>query len=878
MEADESFRGTRADCPACGTSFIVPSLALEPGVELDGFKLVRRLGAGGMGEVWLAKQSSLDRFIALKILSPKVASDQEFVSRFEQEVKMVGKLSHPNIITAYQAGFSKGVRYLAMEYVDGAELSSRMKVDRVIPEADALRIIRKVSEALAYAWSKHKVLHRDIKPENIMLTAEGEPEIMDLGISKSMTEDNSLTMTGVVMGTPYYMSPEQARAEKILDCRSDIYSLGATLFHMVTGSVPYEGTTAFSIIAKHLSTDPSPSPRAINKSLSPQCAALIKVMMSKDRERRQDSWEAVVRDVDRVLAGEYPEAGDVKTTNIPRQRPPNEEIEEEPQPKSRWKLLGPALTWASRIALYSILALLAYVLWNAGVQKDVKPGAKQPAETASASERGHKDPPPMRQEQEPNLEIKSIAETPGPKPSEPPVAPAPPAQPVQAPQPEQKPQAEPAPAQEPEKPKIKKGQSEFDECANEALRCLFKGKLGAAVKALKDASESPDLQAFAGKLSAMKEIVKELKGSEMAFVDALRASEGKMKTLEVNGMKTSYHVNRIESGPGGEPLVFLGDGNGRRFFLRVSDLGIGDRLPFIDSDEAAHVVKGIDMVRRNDLDMAAKEFAQAGALAEPLAKALRDSEMVEEIKAPFKPQGRLLLQFERARQEEEAKAEEPKPKPKDPKAYFKGSIVNFNPATLDIAMRYDFKSQEQLEDWQKAKALGEGSAFIENGHMTIDASTAILFLELRARFDSVTATSTCSFKGNGIFQGFAGVQQGGGALFIGGMNLGGDRRFDASIRGRMDDAVSMMDPRKGPTKISSLKPDSRINAELSFKAGKATFKANASTWPEQSLTAPPEGLGLTIGALRSRNEYDEIVVKGRLNRTWYESTFAGKSQ
>lgn len=304
IESDDSYAGGTADCPVCGKSILVPMPGIQPDRVIGNFKIISKLGSGGMGEVWLAEQLAMERKVALKILSPALVNNPDFVDRFMAEVKMTAKLHHHNMITAFDAGNDQGVYYLAMSYVDGAELSDRIAKEGKIPEKEALHIIRDVAEALNYAWSKFKILHRDIKPANIMIDSDGTPKLMDMGISKCLSEEKELTMTGAIVGTPYYMSPEQARAEE-LDCRSDIYSLGATFYHLVTGEVPFDANTAMGIITRHI-TDPLPPPEIKNPELSPQCSALLHIMMAKKREERQEDWERVVDDIKLVLHGKMP--------------------------------------------------------------------------------------------------------------------------------------------------------------------------------------------------------------------------------------------------------------------------------------------------------------------------------------------------------------------------------------------------------------------------------------------------------------------------------------------------------------------------------------------------------------------------------------------
>ena len=302
---DETHAGDTVACSQCQSTILVPLAGIKPGRKIADFEVIRKLGVGGMGEVWLAKQVSMDRDVALKILSPALTDNEEFVTRFAQEVKMAGKLHHQNIVAAHYAGVDNGVNFLAIEFVEGVELEVLMKSQTVIPEQQALEIAKSMASALKYAWDKFKILHRDIKPSNIMINSDNEPMLMDMGISKSLAEDKNLTMTGMVVGTPYYMSPEQCRADSKLDFRADLYSLGSTLYHMVTGSVPYDATNATGIIAKHI-TEVFPPPQKRNSDISDQCAVLLEIMMAKSPDERQESWDDLIRDIDLVLQGQFP--------------------------------------------------------------------------------------------------------------------------------------------------------------------------------------------------------------------------------------------------------------------------------------------------------------------------------------------------------------------------------------------------------------------------------------------------------------------------------------------------------------------------------------------------------------------------------------------
>ncbi len=303
--ADSSLCGNVIICKDCGSSVVIPIPGIQKGQVIGGFLLQDKLGVGGMGEVWFAFHAAMDRHVALKILSPKFTSNKEFLDRFIKEAKHSGKLNHPNIVTAYHAGSENGIYYLAISYVDGKSLKDRIDSGEMIPEREALLIAKSIAEALQYAWDEFKIVHRDIKPANIIIDKKGVTKILDLGISKSLDEDNSLTMTGTFVGTPFYMSPEQALGDKNIDFRADIYSLGATLYHMLTGTVPFEASTVMAIVSRHL-RDPLPPPGERNPALSKQCCALLEVFMAKKREERQQSWFEVENDIELVLKGQYP--------------------------------------------------------------------------------------------------------------------------------------------------------------------------------------------------------------------------------------------------------------------------------------------------------------------------------------------------------------------------------------------------------------------------------------------------------------------------------------------------------------------------------------------------------------------------------------------
>jgi eukaryotic-like serine/threonine-protein kinase len=247
----------------------------------DRYALERELGRGGMATVYLAQDLRHDRPVALKVLHPELAASLG-PDRFQREIRFAARLQHPHILTVLDSGEAGGRLWFTMPFVEGESLRDRLRRERQLPVADALQIAREAARALDYAH-QHGIVHRDIKPENILLTRDGSTLVADFGIARALEGEDQLTQTGMVIGTPAYMSPEQASGDKGIDARTDIYSLGAVLYEMLAGEAPYTGPTAQAVIAKRL-MDPVPSVRrvrpnvpegvdqAIQRSLAPVAA------------------------------------------------------------------------------------------------------------------------------------------------------------------------------------------------------------------------------------------------------------------------------------------------------------------------------------------------------------------------------------------------------------------------------------------------------------------------------------------------------------------------------------------------------------------------------------------------------------------------------
>jgi tRNA A-37 threonylcarbamoyl transferase component Bud32/tetratricopeptide (TPR) repeat protein len=274
--------------------------------RIQGYEIVTKLGQGGMGAVYKARQRSLDRMVALKILAPHLAKDAAYVERFLREARAVAKLNHPNIIQGIDVGEADGHYYFAMEFVDGPTVADVMRKSGPLSEARALKITDEIAQALEHAH-RHGLVHRDVKPDNIMLTRNNEAKLCDLGLAKSSASGDPVAMNEgrVVMGTPHYISPEQAKGEHNVDTRADIYSLGATLFHMVTGRTPFVGSSPAVIMTKHL-TDPVDDPRDYAQGVSEGLVLLIGKMMAKEPGDRYPDPTALLGDVRAVAQGQIP--------------------------------------------------------------------------------------------------------------------------------------------------------------------------------------------------------------------------------------------------------------------------------------------------------------------------------------------------------------------------------------------------------------------------------------------------------------------------------------------------------------------------------------------------------------------------------------------
>ena len=283
------------------------------------YKVVELLGTGGMGRVYRALDEALDREVALKTLLPALAADSDFVARFTREARSAAALNHPNITQVYATGLEGTIPYFAMELIRGQSLETLVKGRGALDPAVAASYMVQAAAGLRHAALKG-LIHRDVKPSNLMLTEDGVLKVTDFGLAKAAHADTRLTATGEVLGSPGYIPPEQAQGMPI-DLRSDIYSLGATFYHLVTGRLPFEAPTAVAMIMKHMN-EPVRSPRALNASIPFPIAAVIQRMLAKRPGERFQDYDSLIRELERAAGDTQPSTmapGD--PTGVTQRRP-----------------------------------------------------------------------------------------------------------------------------------------------------------------------------------------------------------------------------------------------------------------------------------------------------------------------------------------------------------------------------------------------------------------------------------------------------------------------------------------------------------------------------------------------------------------------------
>jgi len=277
---------------------------LKPGIEIGGCRIISEIGKGGMGMVYLARHTRLDVNVAVKVISAKCEdeNDMKISQRFLQEAKIAAKVRHPHLVAVMDAGKDEAndLFYIVMEYMDGGTVGDMIRKDGKLKQDDALNIVLAVAEALS-AGQKVNIVHRDIKPDNIMLTSEGDIKLSDLGLAKINEPRMELHLTGVnmVMGSIPYMSPEQAKDFASADFRSDVYSIGASFYHMLSGDFPYKADNPLALMMKAIN-DPIPNPKALSPDIDDEVAAACMKMMSKLPQDRFQTSEELIAELSRL--------------------------------------------------------------------------------------------------------------------------------------------------------------------------------------------------------------------------------------------------------------------------------------------------------------------------------------------------------------------------------------------------------------------------------------------------------------------------------------------------------------------------------------------------------------------------------------------------
>ena len=605
---------------------------------LGDYEIQRKLGEGGMGSVFLARQKSLDRLVALKVIAPSFAGNAGFIARFQREARAAGHLNHPNIVQGIDVARDEttGLWYFAMEYVNGPSVSRILK-DGPIPEARALKIVQQIAAALEFA-EKRGFVHRDIKPDNILLTASDDTKLADLGLAKHTGDDASLTQAGMAVGSPHYISPEQARGEKDIDIRTDIYSLGATLFHMVTGRTPFEGPTSAVIMVKHIQ-DEVPSARQFNPQVSEACSKLIARMTRRDRNQRIKTPGELLAKIELTLNPPR-EPARVRSENGERPRA-NARIEN--------KKPGGLVFAGIATGVLALIVVAYFMTGKEGTDKKSDLSAHLPDANAARQARAPVNPDPVHEVALPAAASKVAMASPAPKAMQPAPAPAPlvssPRVPVSPERDEIKP-VEVVVAKEKEKDKEKEAavlQASLDKDEN-----IDKSKLNAyldrfdaeamknrypeAKRIAKDASADTALAAFARDVHDLENLAQALTAANDASMKTLQSlMDGKPHTFETRRSQESGVVEKVTQ----DQIwirIDLGNNNVMQMPIKLIDMSDAQRKrlsgEYKPSTPSEHLAEALRALTAKDAVLAKLEAASAegDSLAPRYAGKARDLE------------------------------------------------------------------------------------------------------------------------------------------------------------------------------------------------------------------------------------------------------------
>ena len=304
MESRTSEKGHDIACETCGGQQKIPFQGVvELGNLLDDFIITDIIGEGAMGTVFKAKHILMKRDVALKVIKVSAKEDrEEQANAFITEIQYTSQLDHPNIVTVYNAGYVDGILYVAMRYIEGFDMSDHVRDHGPMKEKECLAVISILADAMRYAWKDYEMVHRDIKPENIRMSSRGEIILMDFGLATVRTKRSSAESQGLIIGTPDFMSPEQARAQSDLDPRSDMYSLGIVLIYLLTGRRPFHSKNPMEVVDHHLYT-PLPKLEDLYPAIeiSEETRWLLSRLTRKNRDERFTDWPEAYDSIESIM-------------------------------------------------------------------------------------------------------------------------------------------------------------------------------------------------------------------------------------------------------------------------------------------------------------------------------------------------------------------------------------------------------------------------------------------------------------------------------------------------------------------------------------------------------------------------------------------------
>jgi serine/threonine protein kinase len=570
-------------------------------MRIPGFDILEKLGEGGMAVVWKAYQVSLDRIVAIKILRPQFSSKPEEVRDFILEARSAAKFKHSHIVQVYDVAEQDGTYYFVMEYVAGPTIDSIIEDEGVLPQKKALKITRCVAEALESAWNKARLIHRDIKPDNIMLDDDGTVKLADLGLAK-MGVSAPAPSTGhdvLIEGTPNYMSPEQAQFSPKLDCRTDMYSLGAALYHMVTGVTPFDGYQPADTLQMHIEGHIL-NPRDLNPSITPGLAQFITKLMMKDPRKRYPTWTDVLTDLKKVSAGRI---------LVTRASPDDDSTVAQPRTRSdAAAVVAPA---ASPIPhWFSIAAWVVLLLWWASCLYDEFRPLPPPQKTYASLSRPQVNAPAVPTEMPPILE-RAAPET------------APQAQPGNAPA--NAPGDPSSQKADPASPQAHAGKADdaeqLETIGMNVANCLIAEDFNKALSVLQDEKDKPHSAAFLANAENIRKVVKEVQGMPIVLESAFKNKLDHEVDITLNKQKRRILIRAISRGTVNATATG-GPTDGQSVTFSLSQLDPVEQSRWLGSvrTPSRYAMKFILLMKGRDYESAKALAGNCGPLASYFAK------------------------------------------------------------------------------------------------------------------------------------------------------------------------------------------------------------------------------------------------------------------